>query len=310
MATTTRILIADRNLIFQSVLHRMLTAWGYDVVVASDGFEAFSLLQAEDGPRMAILDAQLPGMSVVEICRRVRALNQLTYAYLLLLTGSGPVEDLVAAIDAGVDDYVTRPVHSQELRARLQVGSRIVQLQERLIRAKEELYEKASRDSLTGLWNREAIIQVLDREVCRASRGGTGLAVVMANIDHFKRVNDHFGHTAGDAVLRETAHRMSSVLRGYDSIGRFGGEEFLIVVPECRFEGSTAVAERLREIVACQPCSTSGADCAVTCSFGLAWTSCATASDANQLLREAGAVLHEAKRNGRNRVETCTAIAV
>jgi two-component system cell cycle response regulator len=305
-----QILIADSNLVFQSVLHRMLTGWGYDVLVARDGLEAYSLLQAEAGPRMAILDSRLPGMNAVEICRRVRALNQLNYPYLLLLTESGPMEDLVAAMDAGADDYVTRPFHSQEFRARLRVGSRIVKLQERLISAREELYEQATRDSLTGFWNREAIIRILDSEIARASRGGTSVAVVMADIDHFKEVNDCFGHIAGDSVLRETTHRMSSVLRKYDSMGRFGGEEFLIVVPGCHFEASLAVVERLREVVSCQPYSAGGAECAVTCSFGLAWSACAGTTDAHQLLREADEALYAAKRNGRNRVETHIPIAV
>src|SRR5580692_4155896 len=139
MAHRIQILIANSKLVFQNVLYSMLTGWGYDVTVASDGFEAFSLLQAEGGPRMAILDSQLPGMSAVEICRRVRALNQLNYAYLLLLTESDSIGHLVAAMDAGADDYVTRPFRSQEFRARLQAGSRIVRLQERLIRAREEL---------------------------------------------------------------------------------------------------------------------------------------------------------------------------
>lgn len=309
MAQKIQILVADSNLAFQTVLHRMLTGWGYDVVVASDGFEAFSVLQAEGGPRMAILASQLPGMNVLEICRRVRALNQLNYTYLLLLTESGPIEDLVAAMDAGADDYVTRPFHSQEFRARLQVGSRIVRLQERLIRAREELYEQATRDSLTGFWNREAIIRILDSEIARASRGGTSVAVIMADIDDFKQINDRFGHMGGDTVLREATRRMSSVLRKYDSLGRFGGEEFLIVIPGCQLEGSLAVAERLREVVAGQPYSASDADCAVTCSFGLAWTACAGTTDPSQLLREADAALYAAKRNGRNRVETQVAMA-
>jgi two-component system, cell cycle response regulator len=114
---------------------------------------------------------------------------------------------------------------------------------------------------------------------------------------------------AGDAVLRETTHRMSSALRKYDSMGRFGGEEFLIVVPGCQFEGSLAVAERLREVVACQPFSAIGGEYAVTCSFGLAWSACDGTTDANQLLREADAALYAAKRNGRNRVETYIPIA-
>jgi len=209
----------------------------------------------------------------------------------------------VAALDAGADDYLTRPYHSQEFRARLQAGCRVIKLQERLIRAHEQLYEQATRDSLTGLWNRIAAIQILDNEISRAARGESSIAVIMADLDHFKQVNDTHGHLAGDAVLREAARRMSSILRKYDSIGRYGGEEFLIVVPGCHFADSLTIAERLREAVSGQPFVAGGTPYPRTCSFGLAWSDCSGDITANQLLREADTALYVAKRNGRNRVE-------
>jgi two-component system, cell cycle response regulator len=303
MTQATKVLIANHNPISQTVLHSMLSGWGYDVVMASDGIEALSLLQSEGGPRMAILDSRMDGIDAVEICRRVRAEDRLNYAYLLLLTEKGPIEDLVAALDAGADDYITRPFHSQEFRARLQAGCRIIKLQERLMRAHEQLYEQATRDSLTGLWNRIAAIQILDREIARAARGESSIAVIMADLDHFKQVNDTHGHLAGDAMLREAARRMSSTLREYDSIGRYGGEEFLIVVPGCHFSDSLTVAERLREAVSGQPFLVGGESYRTTCSFGLAWSDCSCDIDANRLLREADTALYVAKRNGRNRVE-------
>src|SRR5579863_622523 len=176
----TKVLIADHNPISRAVLHNMLSGWGYDVVLAAGGVEAWACLQTDDGPRVAILDSQLGGIDAVEICRRVRAENKMQYAYLLLLTDQGPIEDLVGALDAGADDYITRPFHSQEFRARLQAGRRIIGLHERLVRAHQELYEQATRDSLTGLWNRTAIIRILDSEIARANRSGTSVAVIMA----------------------------------------------------------------------------------------------------------------------------------
>jgi diguanylate cyclase (GGDEF)-like protein len=303
MGNKTPILVAEENPVVQTVLHSMLSNWGYEVIVAGDGFEALSLLQGEHGPRMAILDSKLPGLNAEEVCRRVRALSQINDAYLLLLTDAAPDENLVSAMDAGADDYITRPFHSEEFRGRLQVGLRIVKLQESLILAHENLYDLATRDSLTGLSNRSTIIQILDNEFARARRARTSIAVIMADIDHFKQVNDRFGHMAGDAVLCEATHRMNSLLRQYDSMGRFGGEEFLIVIPGCDLAGSLAVAERLREVVACQPYAADGAQCTATCSLGLAWSDCRGTEDASELLREAGAALHAAKRNGRNRVE-------
>src|SRR5579863_4199530 len=170
MTCPTKVLIADASSASRTVLHSMLSGWGYDAILASNGTEAWELLRAEDGPRLAILDTRITGIDAVELCRRVRAANRLNYAYLLLLTDKGPIEELVAALDQGADDYVTRPFHSQEFRARLQAGCRIVKLQERLIHAHEQLYEQATRDSLTGLWNRTAAIQILDREIARSGR--------------------------------------------------------------------------------------------------------------------------------------------
>ncbi len=303
MANRIQVLVADNNPECQVALHRMLSNWAYDVTIAHDGLEAFSRLQSAGGPRLAVLDSKLPGLSAVEVCRRVRALNQLNYTYLLLLTDACPIEDLVVAMNAGADDYITRPFHAQEFRARLQAGSRIVRLQQRLAVAHEELYEQATRDSLTGLWNRSTIIQILETEIARACRAGGDVALIMADLDHFKQVNDGLGHMAGDTVLREATHRMSSLLRSYDSMGRFGGEEFLIVVPGCDLARSLAVAERLREVVACQPYTVNEVNCAATCSFGLAWSQCRVDTDANRLLREADTALYAAKNNGRNRVE-------
>jgi two-component system cell cycle response regulator len=303
MTHSTKVLIADANPVSRTALHSMISGWGYQVTVAADGEQAWNLLKAEDGPRMAILDTRIGGIDAVELCRRVRAANRLNYAYLLLLTESGPIEELVAGLDGGADDYVTRPFHSQEFRARLQAGCRIIKLQERLIEAHEQLYEQATRDSLTGLWNRIAAVQILDREIARAARNHSAMAVIMADLDRFKSVNDTHGHLAGDAVLREAARRMSSVLRKYDSIGRYGGEEFLIVVPECHFADSLAVAERVREAVSGQPFPVGDEEYPVSCSFGLAWSDGLDDTDANWLLRQADTALYAAKRKGRNCVE-------
>ena len=303
MAETTQILVADSNPLFQDVLRKMLSGWGYEVILASDGPRACASLLSDDGPRMAILSSSLPGMDAVEICRRVRSLNRLHYVYMLLLTERGPIDELLAAMDAGADDYITRPFHSPEFRARLQVGRRIVKLQERLLRAHEELYEQATRDSLTGVWNRIAIIQILDSEIARAARAGTSLGAIMADIDHFKQINDTYGHLAGDAVLREATARMSQMLRKYDSMGRYGGEEFLIVIPACQFAGALAVAERLREAVRSAPYTAPGGSCSTSASFGLAWRGDCGSADANRLLWEADSALCAAKRAGRNRVE-------
>jgi|SRR5579871_853742 len=303
MMHATKVLIADHSPATREVLEKMLSGWGYEPVLAADGAEAWEILHAEEGPRLAILDAHLTGIGATDLCRAMRAENRLSQPYLLLLAEKGPIEELVAGLDAGADDYITRPFHSMEFRARLEAGCRIVKLQDRLLCAHERLYEQATRDSLTGLWNRVAAMQILEREIARATRSKTSVAVIMADLDHFKEVNDTHGHLSGDALLREAAARMSSSLRSYDSIGRYGGEEFLVVIPGCHFRDSLVVAERLREAVGGQPFRIGESTCRITCSFGLAWTACIDGADANQLLREADSALYAAKKNGRNRVE-------
>jgi len=303
VTSQTKVLLADHDPSLQTVMISMLLNWGYEVVLATDGIEALRLLQAEDGPRLAIVDRTLPGLNGLEVCREVRADAHLGYVYCLVLTDDSQTNDLVDAIEAGADDYIARPFHPQELRARLRAGMRVVHLQERLLRAREELYEQATRDGLTRLWNRVTILQILDNEFARAARGGTPLALLMIDLDHFKRINDQHGHLAGDAALREVARRMSSLLRQYDSVGRYGGEEFVVVVPGCDIVSSLAVADRLRILIEAEPIVIPQAVTTLTCSIGVACTDCSRPKDVNELLQEADMALYAAKGRGRNRVE-------
>src|SRR5580704_1147440 len=194
----TRVLAAEDNPVFQSMLRSMLTKWGYDPVIARDGAEAWRALDAEDAPRLAILDWMMPGMDGVEICRRVRAAGREPYIYILLLTARTESRDLVDGMEAGADDYLTKPFIAHELRVRLRAGQRILDLQSELMATREALRVQATHDSLTGLPNRGAILDILQTELSRASRESRPLAVVMADIDRFKQINDTRGHQAGD----------------------------------------------------------------------------------------------------------------
>jgi diguanylate cyclase (GGDEF)-like protein len=294
-------LVADDNPIAVSLLRKLLVKWGYEVIVAVTGGEALACLESEDAPHMAILDWMMPGMEGVEICRRVRAGPRERYTYILLLTCKDDSQDLVLGLEAGADDYVAKPFRNHELRARLRAGQRIVSLQDQLHAARESLERQAHYDGLTGLWNRSAIFGILQKELSRASRGGTPVAVVMVDVDRFKEINDTYGHRAGDEVLRQAAQRMSGLLRCYDAIGRYGGEEFLMVLPGCDGDGALAQAERVREAIAAREFEAAGGSIGVTCSLGIAWTDQPHPCQVDSLVVRADEELYLAKHRGRNR---------
>jgi diguanylate cyclase (GGDEF)-like protein len=298
-----KILVAEDNPVFQSMLKNMLSRWDYDVLVTDSGEKAWRLLQPEDAPRLAILDWMMPGLDGIEVCRRVRAISRQQYIYVILLTARTEQKDLVEGMDAGADDYVTKPFNTQELRVRIRAGQRILDLHEQLLAAQEALREQATRDGLTGLWNRTTVLDILQREAARAERDGTPLAVLMLDLDYFKSINDAYGHLSGDAVLRETGRRLALSVRTYDAVGRYGGEEFLVVLPGCDELDAIAQCERLRDAIAGKPFSTPAGDLSVTCSLGLAWTPHPLTAAIKRLLHDADSSLYAAKRLGRNRVE-------
>jgi diguanylate cyclase (GGDEF)-like protein len=266
----------------------------------NNGLDAVRILTGEQAPELAVLDWMMPGADGLSVCRQVRE-RSASYVYLLLFTARDGDRDLIEALDAGADDFVTKPLNISEMQARLRSGQRILDLQERLLQATERLRLESARDQLTGLWNRTMILDLLHRELRRARQEGHLLSVVLADIDYFKKVNDTYGHAAGDAVLRITAGQMASVLRDYDFLGRFGGEEFLIVLPKCDPEKAIEVANRLRAAVSSQPVEVrDGQQITVTMSLG---TACAVNCevDAAALIAAADLALYDAKEQGRNR---------
>jgi diguanylate cyclase (GGDEF)-like protein len=271
-----------------------LSSSGYETQIVADGAEALRVLEQKESPKLVILDWMMPNMDGVEVCRAIKKRAAEPYVYIILLTAKGHQEEINEGLEAGADDYITKPFDLQELKARLRVGKRILELHEQLV-------SQATRDSLTSLLNRSAILEVLQKELIRSVREKTPVAAIMTDLDHFKQVNDTYGHLAGDAVLREAARRLSASLRAYDSVGRYGGEEFLVVAPSCGAAGGADVAERLRESISGAPIDTSGHAIVVTMSFGVAAT--CDIKQVNQLLRMADDALYAAKRAGRNRVE-------
>jgi diguanylate cyclase (GGDEF)-like protein len=244
----------------------------------------------------------MPGMTGPEVCRRVRAEQRENdmYTYILLLTSKSQREDLIEGMESGADDYLTKPFDQHELKVRLRPGTRIIELQQELVAAREELREQATKDFLTRIWNRSSILDILDRELIRSAREKRPVGVVLADLDHFKTINDTYGHFAGDAVLREFVRRVNSSIRTYDSVGRYGGEEFLIVLPGCDEELTRKHAERIREALANEPMFLNEESRVVTCSFGAIACFPDGATQQESLIRIADDALYEAKRKGRN----------
>jgi two-component system cell cycle response regulator len=298
-----KVLIAEDDMVSRRLLEAMLSRWGYEVVVTRDGLEAWHVLQTANTSLLAILDWIMPGIDGVEVCRRVRQRGQEPYIYLLLLTTKGRKENIIEGLEAGADDYLTKPFDPHELQVRLRAGKRIVTLQAELIEAREALRIQATHDPLTNIWNRRAIIETLSNELARAGREGVPVAVVLADLDYFKRINDTYGHVAGDAVLCEATNRMRASLRTYDTIGRYGGEEFLILLPNCTAQDAVKLADRLRLNLSQETMQICGHQIMITSSLGVASSDVLKASDAASLIRAADAALYRAKAGGRNRVE-------
>jgi two-component system cell cycle response regulator len=299
---STKILIADDSSVSRRLLSRLLEQWKYEIIEVEDGIAALKALQVANAPRLAIIDWVMPGLNGPEVVKELRATQHEMYTYVLLLTAKGEKSDLLCGLDAGVDDYLTKPFDMNELRARLRVGERIISLQERLLRALSASEFRASHDALTGLYNRGAIIRMLQREAARCSREAAPLGVILVDVDHFKHINDKYGHCIGDEVLLEVAGRMRATVRSYDFLGRYGGEEFLIVAPGCGTQATENLAERVRRAVADHPVCIGQLEVPVTISLGA--TLAQGVDDSTRFLQQADAALYRAKNNGRNNV-TC-----
>jgi len=296
------ILLAEDSPLYQRLIETHLKEWGFSHICVGDGKEAWKILMRSDAPRLALLDWVLPQIDGIELCRRLRGKSDdQPYTYSILLTAKTRQQEMLEAMEAGADDFLAKPFDPHELKARLMVGKRIVELQQKLSSINAALQFAAYHDFLTGAWNRAEILAFLRRELARARRGTLPVGVILADIDFFKKVNDQFGHEAGDLVLKEVSQRLSGCLREYDGVGRYGGEEFLLVVPGCNLATLMRRADQIRESICSRPIQISGRSITVSVSMGA--TVIEGTGDADQLVRCADKALYRAKELGRNRVE-------
>jgi two-component system cell cycle response regulator len=298
-----KILVADDDAVSCRLIERILQRAGYEVVTVQDGRRALESLLSPDGPRLALLDWMMPGLDGPAVCLEMRSHRERPYSYLTLLTSKGAKEDLVAGLEAGADDYLTKPCYPEELKARLRTGERILRLEDTLVHAREEMRFRATHDALTSLWNRGTILAHLNHEMHRAQREHTMLSLLLCDVDHFKKVNDVHGHLSGDEVLREVAIQLASGIRVGDAVGRYGGEEFLVILNDCGPQSLRHRAEQLRQSVA--SCSFTGTlqGISISMSIGAAVIDDrAIGQNPEIILSQVDAALYRAKMEGRNRV--------
>jgi diguanylate cyclase (GGDEF)-like protein len=295
-----RILIAEDDFTSRTMLAAVLRKGGHEIVEANNGAEAWLAMQQPDAPKMAIIDWMMPEMDGLELVYRVRGLPTDQPPYLIMLTSKGEKADIIAGLDAGANDYLGKPFDAGELRARVNVGFRMVEMQAALIESHEALAHQATHDPLTGMFNRRAILDHLNKKLAHTRRHGQALAVGICDIDHFKQINDTHGHQTGDDILCELAASLKEALREDDTVGRMGGEEFLIVsTMQAGSDGLTLFA-RIRSQIAQTALATRSGGLHITISIGVA--TAVAGSTVDSLLERGDLALYQAKNEGRNRV--------
>ncbi len=297
-----KVLVAEDEEISRLRLVKYLESIGCEVIACKDGIEAWNIIKSEDAPNFLILDWMMPGMDGVEMCRKVRELNREPYTFIILLSSKGEQEDVVDGMTAGADDYIVKPFIQNELKVRLRAGRRVVQLNEDLLNTRNILEKQAINDALTGMFNRHYMVEVLGREFSRALRYQTELSCLLLDLDCFKDINDIYGHPFGDFVLREFADCMKQEARKMDVPFRYGGEEFMLLLPNTDVGGAQYVAEKIR--VACEQKMYDDGNSSVTAtvSIGIASVKLNKPLEAKELIAYADKALYRAKAEGRNRV--------
>ena len=297
-----KILIADDDTVSRGLMEILLRKSGYDVVTAGNGAQALALLSAPGAPRLALLDWMMPELDGLEVCRRVRAREGQPYTYITLLTSKWSDDDIISGLEAGSDDYLTKPCNPKELKARLRTGQRILNLEDTLVEAREAMRFNATHDALTSLWNHGAILGLLKDELARSAREHVPVSLLLCDLDHFKQVNDVYGHLVGDEMLRQVARRLVESVGRLAEVGRYGGEEFLVVMQECGAAELRERVERLREAVVNNPFPVERGALSMSISVGaVAIGSWDNNVPIEPLLKEVDAALYLAKSTGRNR---------
>lgn len=310
-----RVLVAEDDAVSRTILRRAVESLGHEVLAAEDGQSAWDMFQAENCVDVVISDWMMPGMNGLELCARVRSTDEDGYTFFIFLTALADKDHLLEGMAAGADDYLSKPLDRDELRARLVAAGRVTSLHRQLEAQRkemkdlnQELHDQARQDALTGLGNRLRLHEDLEALEARVRRYGHTYCAILCDVDNFKLYNDHYGHLAGDEVLKRTGAVISGIFRTGDSVYRYGGEEFLVILPEQNLEDAAIVAERLRRGIEDLAISHEprGPNAVVTVSAGLAQLTTLDTKGGITLLNQADSALYKAKKQGKNRVAVYT----
>lgn len=291
-----KVLIAEDEPISCRALEKSVTGWGYETVIAKNGKEAWEVLRKNE-VRIAVVDWMMPGMDGIELCQKIRhdyQQKKSKYIYIILLTGKDQQGDMITGLSAGADDYITKPFSFLELKVRIQNG-------ERVIKVEDDQIELASYDSLTKVWNRKKILDFFKEELSRGRRENQATGVIIVDVDRFKNVNDSHGHFIGDEVLIEVVSRLKKCIRGYDKLGRYGGDELILVLPNCGLTHVKNIAERLRLSVCEKKISTKKGLLDITISVGGISSDVSLDASTDDLIQASDRALYSAKKRGRNK---------
>jgi two-component system, cell cycle response regulator len=292
-----KVLIAEDDTISRKLMKNILARSGYDVVISRNGQEAWDILQGNDRPYLVISDWMMPKVSGVDLCRKIRSADWPRYIYFIITTTKGQKENVIEGLEAGADDYIIKPFDPEELKYRAKIGERILALENRIM-------QLACSDPLTDVLNRRAFFERLEEEIQRTFRDGSDLAVILTDIDKFKKINDQFGHQVGDYVLQHFARELKACSRPYDFVGRYGGEEFVVGLPDTDSLTGRIAAERVRKRIASLKLVLPDTQQTIglTASFGVATIGDVSDNHAAQIVAQADKAMYQAKQNGRNRV--------
>jgi len=293
-----RVMIVEDDPISRHLLETFLGELGYEILSTCDGLEAWEIMQEPEAPSLVISDWMMPAMDGLELCERIRRMDKPDYTYFILLTAKGDKKDVIKGLESGADDFITKPFDRGELKFRVKIGERIINLEHRIT-------QLANTDFLTGALNRRAFMARMEEEISRSIREDKEFSLILTDIDHFKKVNDTHGHQVGDLVLQKFSTELSENMRPYDFVGRYGGEEFIACLPGINMEQAGLTAERMRlnvESIQFSFPDNRSLPVQITASFGVASFKPMSHESLDSIIKRADDALYRAKSEGRNRV--------